>query len=170
MSWSALLSQTQIQKLKDNTKPFGLCEPWMQNVFGDIEAFEDLEIFLSDCGWTTATVGQEKLRHCTYRLNPEWSFPTKEGESEYEYRVPLIDKDGLWRVEMPERGYGTCLLSDISSHPRFCGIEYKESLRDFWAKTGLMVDDENEVVSYVTQSEQARPATPVRVRFLKEKK
>lgn len=170
MSWSALLSQTQIQKLKDNTKPFGLCEPWMQNVFGDIEAFEDLEIFLSDCGWTAATVGQEKLRHCTYRLNPEWSFPTKEGESEYEYEEPFKAADGCWRVLIPSEGCGSAYLSTITCHSRFCGIEYKESLRDFWAETGLMVDDENEVVSYVTQSEQARPATPVRVRFLKEKK
>lgn len=155
-NWYDGLTDVEIQYLKDNTQAYCFCAGWMQDALRECTADNALQ-YITNNGWFTAS--KIDFKGYTYRLSPSWQRSAKQGR--WEYCDIIKNHNGLeWEFVRYEHTMG---LYRAFNQVGFGGIEFEEwPDRWFWKLVGKTTDGR---VVDVSQIEEAKPATPKRVRF-----
>jgi hypothetical protein len=182
-NWYDDLTDEQIQQLKDNKMPLGLCPDWMQQAFRKaVEEGGHLKFFASR-GWASNGGGQEGeitylLNHysLSLRLAPDWQRPEAEKKEEkWEYFDVLkgCGDYAQWEVTFGKRdwrGPVTLTLIGAMGVVGFDGIEFEERPNEWCMHLLHIVQSFGGSSSWTISahdSADSRPATPKRIRVRK---
>jgi len=175
-NWYDGLTDQEIQQLKDNEKPLGLCPEWMQEAFRKIalkgEPSRDLQYYLD--GWIPYGTGN--LTAYTYRLDPNWQRPEAKKEARWEYfNVEKGCGDyARWEVTFSKkdwRGPVTITLMGAMGVVGFGGIEFEERPNEWCMHLLHVVQSFGGSSSWtisVHASADSKPATPKRIRVRRQ--
>ena len=124
--WSDDYTDEQIQEMKDNEKPFGLCEDWMQDAFKRMDNSE-LDHYLSS--WSEH-IYSSLTNPSVYRLRLGWERPEKELKKAAPCSVETTDM--MYRFEKEEKqhhfAYGDSCSAQggLPEEKKFKVVEYDE--------------------------------------------
>lgn len=158
----------QIAAMKANEAPLNkltiLGHQWMEDAFRQIRQDHRkwLEVLSNISGWINPD-GFCIQTDGIYRLKPGWQPPN---DSKWIY-CPVLPVSGEWRVEdMPHRSIAALLHYVLNNIVGCGGVEFQEK-PGVWCFQRLFVDNDGDLVYSASDGRDCNPATPHRVRFLR---
>lgn len=158
----------QIAAMKANEAMFGklkiLGRRWMKDAFQQLRLhnYGWLQLLHTERGWI-ALNGEVEGFAGVYRLDPDWTRPEPE---KWFYR-PALPVQGEWYVDDRLQHGRIALLGCVLDNCVGCGgVEFKEK-PGVWCFQRLFVDNDGDLVYSASDGRDCNPATPNRVRFLR---
>ncbi len=75
VGWWTGMGPNEVDELKSNARPFGLCSPWHRNAIKAFKKSGDAVMYLCTDRWTSSDVSTSPTNNITYRLRADWTMP-----------------------------------------------------------------------------------------------